>query len=94
MVAVHEARLSVRFGGLCLQRSVRCLHHLDLGLDLPSEIPLPLGELGLTEHLEATFPGEHDKRDGAQPCLPFVCFYRFSQQSGISLLARLLLGEL
>ena len=48
-----KAGLSVRFGGLCAQRGIRCLQRLDLGLDLPFEIPPPCGELGLAENFEA-----------------------------------------
>ena len=74
--------LSVRSGGLCAQRGIRCLQRLDLGLDLPFEMPPPFGELGLAENFETILPVDQVARDGAQLLLSLVCFYALSRCLG------------
>ena len=57
---------SVRCGTLCAQRGILCLQRLDLGLDLPLEMPSPFGELCLAEDFEAIPPVNQLARDSAQ----------------------------
>ena len=80
-----------------MQLGIRCLQCLDLGLDLPLEIPSPFGELGLAEDFEAIPPIDQVARDSAQLRLSLACccdLSRWQSRSSLVGLLLLLLGVL